>query len=88
MEGIMTIIAIFQTIVLLDRQHVDQPQIVSLFLQSIDQPVPVEGGLYRDTLQGIPVRRQCPERQRLIVVQTLFQHPLVLFIDHNHNVIV
>ena len=53
--------------VLLDRGGIDRLQVVPLFLQTIDQPVPVECRFHGDTLQRILVRHQRVERQRQVI---------------------
>jgi len=63
MEGIVMITAVLQTIVLLHRRRINQPKIVSLCLQSIDQPVPVKSGLHSNTPKAFLERRQGLECQ-------------------------
>ena len=88
MLRIAEIIAVLETVVLLDRRRVCQAYIKSRGPQSVDQPVPVVRRLDRN---GSDISRAAAQRrhdQLKIVAQPLGEYHVILRVRHDQHAVV
>jgi hypothetical protein len=79
---------VFDAVILLDSQGIGQMYRITFILETIDQPVPVVGGLNHNTADVILVRHQMTMYILKLIVQTSFTDDWVFIVNQgNHTVI-
>jgi len=83
-EGAPPVIDLFEALVLLDGRYIGEMNAVACVHKSVDEPVPIEGGLYHHALDILPIRFEGGEDSwHLVPVTALVEH-LVLSVYHRH----
>ena len=86
--AIAEIVAMLETVVLLDRRRVHQPHVKARGSQSVDQPVPVVGRLDRDSPDFTGAAAQRRHDRLEIIAKPLCQHHMIGRIRHDNHAVV
>src|ERR1043166_3198831 len=84
----MLIVGMLDALVLLDGRGISQNGAITAILQTVDQPIPIEGGLNRNRVNPLAIR---PERQLNLLQVTsdlLVEEPLSIAVHKGEHQII